>query len=90
MQANLLRLIQNAALSLSALTLEYNLILALVLHASRLFLLRLFSHLPLSNRGGSQFGGSDTTRKCQTPGVPFDQLTEPEEPPKIRAHKNCW
>jgi hypothetical protein len=44
----------------------------------------------LSNRGGSQFGSSDTARKCQTPGgIPFNQLVEPEEQPKIRAHKNC-
>src|SRR4030095_9969487 len=66
---------KRGALSLSALTLEYNLILALVLHASRLFLRRLFSHLPLSNRGSSQFGSADTARKCQTPGVSSDQLT---------------
>ena len=77
------------ALSLSALTLEYNLIFTFASHALQLFLLRLFSHLPLSKRGGSQSGTSDTTRKYQTPGVPFDQLAEPEEQPKIRAHKNC-
>ena len=39
--------------------------------------------------GRFEFGSSDTARKCQTPRVPFDQLAEPEEQPKIRAHKNC-
>ncbi len=39
--------------------------------------------------GGSQFGCSDTARKCQTPRVPFDQIADAEEQPKIPAHKNC-